>query len=344
MPSPEHHHNNFDFVRVVAAFCVIVSHQFALAGLREPSVLNVHSLGGFGVLVFFSISGYLVSRSWDADPHALRFLVKRFLRIWPGLAVVVVLAAFVLGPLVSNLPLRDYYSHPLIWEYLKNLQFNLRDELPLSFVGNALPGAVNGSMWTIPIEVKCYGLLGLLGVVGLLNCRWLITFLTTMTVVAYAVLEPRGDKMMAMMSLRPEQRFVLEFGLFFFAGVMFHKLDIEFSAKRQRWALALCLSGALLAYSLHRPFLALWLAIPMTILLVGTASTAFIRRAGRFGDVSYGLYLYAFPVQQTLFWMYKDRLSWWMLLVLVSATTLGLAFASWHLVEKMALRLKAGLI
>ena len=155
-------------------------------------------------------------------------------------------------------------------------------------------------MWTIPIEVKCYGLLGLLGVVGLLNCRWLITFLTTMTVAAYAVLEPRGDKMMAMMSLGPEQRFVLEFGLLFFAGVMFHKLDIEFSAKRQRWALALCLSGALLAY--------------------------------------------AFPVQQTFFWMYKDRLSWWMLLVLVSATTLGLAFASWHLVEKMALRLKAGLI
>jgi peptidoglycan/LPS O-acetylase OafA/YrhL len=336
----EHPHNNFDFVRILAAFCVIVSHQFALGGLREPSVLNVHSLGGFGVLVFFSISGYLVSKSWEADPNALRFLLKRFLRIWPGLAVVVVLAAFVLGPFVSDLSLRDYYSHPLIWEYLKNLQFNLRDELPLSFVGNALPGAVNGSVWTIPIEVKCYALLGLIGVVGLLKFRWVIPALTVVAVIAYAVVEPRGDKIITLLGLRPEQRFSLEFGLFFFAGVIFHKLDVESSIKRQRWALALCLGAALVAYALQRPFLALWLAVPMATLFIGTASTPYIRQTGRFGDVSYGLYLYAFPVQQTLFWLYKDTLSWAALLVLVSAITLCLAFASWHLVEKVALRLK----
>lgn len=309
MPPSKHRDNNFDFVRVVAAFCVIVSHQFALAGLGEPSVLNVHSLGGFGVLVFFSISGYLVSRSWEADPNALRFFLKRFLRIWPGLAVVIVLVAFVLGPFVSNLSLRDYYSHPLIWEYLKNLRFSLRDELPLSFVGNALPGAVNGSIWTIPIEVKCYALLGLLGVCGLLRYHWLITTVTVVAVIAYAVVEPRGDDMMVLLSLRPEQRFVLEFSLFFFAGVMFHTLDVRLSVARQYWALGLCLSAALLAYALHRPFLALWLAVPIAVLLIGTASTPYIRQTGRFGDVSYGLYLYAFPVQQTFFWLHKDRLS-----------------------------------
>jgi peptidoglycan/LPS O-acetylase OafA/YrhL len=260
MPPTEHQQNNFDFIRVVAAFCVIVSHQFALAGLREPSVLDVHSIGGFGVLVFFSISGYLVSKSWEADPNAFRFLLKRFLRIWPGLAVVVLLAALVLGPLVSKLSLHDYYFHPL----------------------------------------------------------------------------------MAVLKWRPEQRFALEFSLFFFAGVLFHQLDVQASVKRQRWALALCLCAALIANALHRPLLSLWLAVPMTTLIFGTASTACIRHTGRYGDVSYGLYLYAFPVQQTLFWLYKDKLSWPVLLGLVSAITWCLAFASWHLVEKMALRLKPG--
>lgn len=327
---------------MVAAFCVIVSHQFALVGLREPSILDVHSIGGFGVLVFFSISGYLVSKSWQADPNAFRFLLKRFLRIWPGLAVVILLAACVLGPFVSSLPLRDYYFHPLIGEYLKNLQFNLRDELPLSFDGNTLPTAINGSIWTIPIEVKCYALLGLLGVTRLFNFRWLIAALTALVVIAYAVVEPRGDTLMAALHWRPEQRFALEFSLFFFAGVLFHKLDVQASVRRQRWALALCWGAALMAYALHRPWLSLWLVLPITTLLFGTASTAYIRQTGRFGDVSYGLYLYAFPVQQTLFWLYKDTLSWPTLLVLVSAATLCLAFVSWHLVEKVALRLKPG--
>jgi peptidoglycan/LPS O-acetylase OafA/YrhL len=229
-----------------------------------------------------------------------------------------------------------------IGEYLKNLQFNLRDELPLAFDGNTLPTAINGSIWTIPIEVKCYALLGLLGVTGLLRSRWVIATLTALVVIAYAVVEPRGDSLMAVLKWRPEQRFALEFSLFFFAGVLFHQLDVQASVKRQRWALALCLCAALIANALHRPLLSLWLAVPMTTLIFGTASTACIRHTGRYGDVSYGLYLYAFPVQQTLFWLYKDKLSWPVLLGLVSAITWCLAFASWHLVEKMALRLKPG--
>jgi len=71
------HLNNFDVVRVVAALFVVVSHQFALTGLPEPTFLNVHTLGGLGVLVFFSVSGYLVAQSWQADPHVLRFAARR---------------------------------------------------------------------------------------------------------------------------------------------------------------------------------------------------------------------------------------------------------------------------
>ena len=97
---------------------------------------------------------------------------------------------------------------------------------------------------------------------------------------------------------------------------------------------------AAVALACARPLLALWLVLPVTVLVVGNASTPYFRRAGRFGDLSYGLYIYAFPVQQTLIWLFKDRLSWWSVLGLTLIVTFTLAFASWHLVEKWALRLK----
>ena len=80
-PALPHRLNNFDSLRLTAALFVLVSHQHALTGLPEPSILNVHSLGGLGVLIFFSISGFLVAQSWQADPNLWRFSAKRLLRI-----------------------------------------------------------------------------------------------------------------------------------------------------------------------------------------------------------------------------------------------------------------------
>jgi len=88
-----HGDNNFDGVRLAAALCVLASHQCLMSGLPEPRIVGPLTLGGFAVLVFFAISGYLVASSWSADPEAWRFAARRFLRIWPAYAVVVVGAA-----------------------------------------------------------------------------------------------------------------------------------------------------------------------------------------------------------------------------------------------------------
>ena len=119
-----------------------------------------------------------------------------------------VLSTVVLGPWVSSLSLPDYFAHPLLADYACNLVFNLRDLLPLHFSGNVLPTAVNGSLWTIALELACYGALAL---------------------------------------------------------------------------------------ALDRPQLTLWLVLPATVVLSGLSSTPGLQRAGRFGDLSYGLYIYAFP-------------------------------------------------
>ena len=106
----------------------------------------------------------------------------------------------------------------------------------------------------------------------------------------------------------------------------------------QRGTLVLVVAS--LALLLGRPLLALWLAVPTLTLLFGITATPGLRSAGRFGDVSYGIYIYAFPVQQTFIWLYKDGLCFWQLLAASVAVTVVLAFLSWHLVENPALRFK----
>ncbi len=85
-------------MRLLAAGMVLYSHQFALTGRAEPRPFGLLTMGTFGVLVFFAISGFLVAQSWDRDPHILRFAAKCFLRVWPGLAAVTLVAALVVGP------------------------------------------------------------------------------------------------------------------------------------------------------------------------------------------------------------------------------------------------------
>jgi peptidoglycan/LPS O-acetylase OafA/YrhL len=321
--------NNFDAVRLLVALCVLISHQRALSAMTEPDILHVFSLGGLGVAVFFAMSGFLVAQSWHADPHVLRFAAKRLLRIWPGLAVAVVLCAVVLGPLVTTLPWRDYFADPSFGQYFDNLRFSWRDQLPLRFEGSFLPTSINGSLWTIALELQCYVLLGLLGAAGLLRWPWLTLGLVLTAASLFAITEPRGQTL-----------FLVGFGVFFFSGTAIHAFKLLESGRRLWWVLAACWALAGAALAVGRPLLALWLVVPVTALAVGNASTPYLRRVGRFGDLSYGTYIYAFPVQQTLIWLFKDRLSWTAVLALTVATTLALAFASWHLVEKRALRLK----
>jgi peptidoglycan/LPS O-acetylase OafA/YrhL len=337
--SPITHRNNFDAVRLAAALCVVVSHQFALNGLHEPTLLNVHSLGGFGVLVFFSVSGYLVAQSWTADPQVLRFAARRLLRIWPGLAAVVLLSTFVWGPLVSPLPWREYLRQPQIPDYLHNLLFDMRGGLPINFVGNALPFAVNGPLWTIPLELKCYVVLAVLGMSGLLRWKWLVAGLTAAVAARYGIVEARGDALASNMGWTLEQHFLLEFGLFFAAGVLLQYFFTG-SASRLLAILGLCWVAGLASIQLARPLFGLLLIVPCTVIWIATASTPVLRRSGRFGDLSYGLYIFAFPVQQTLVWLNHGRLPWAPLFLVTLVACFAIAFVSWHVVEKRALRLK----
>lgn len=333
---PRRNLNNFEFVRLFAAWCVLVGHQYALSGRVEPTLLGVHSIAGFGVLIFFSISGYLVTSSWLTDPSACRFAARRMLRIWPGLAVAVALTALVLGPSVSGLSLPEYLGHPKLMQYLHNLKFDLRDELPLSFVGSALPSAVNGSLWTIPLELTCYTVLVACGVGTMLERRRLTAALVLLVVISCYAVVPRG--FMRMHSWSIENFYLFEFGLFFAIGGLLRLFNAMASRSRVRLVLVAGWTCFFAALSANRPLLGLLAVVPATSVAVGLSRWPLISRLGRWGDISYGTYLYAFPIQQTVIWLWHDKVSWPVLLLASVAFTTAMASVSWFLVERPALR------
>ena len=149
------HKNLFDLLRLVAATMVLWSHAYALTGNPSPGWFG-NALGTLGVKIFFIISGLMITRSWLDDPRLWAFTMRRVLRIMPGLILVVVVCAFVMGPLVTTLPVGEYFRSYGTRFYLWNILLFPIYNLPGVFAGNIYPIAVNGSLWSLPAEVCMY--------------------------------------------------------------------------------------------------------------------------------------------------------------------------------------------
>jgi len=337
MPVTETRNNNFDFLRLLAAFMVLYSHQYPLLGSESPYITHLAdnwglSFGSLGVAIFFAISGYLVTQSWVHDPHLGRYLAKRFLRVWPGLAVVTLLAVFVLGPLVSTLNLHDYFHDPRTWNYLRALYLKIIFHLPGVFAQNPFPDAVNGSLWTVRIEFRWYLYLLALGMATcIVKPHWrrhlFLAAIAVLAVYYFAVHHPQTQA---------ERSWTLDYGMYFCLGALMYLYRDRW--KPVYWLLAVMAGVA--ASILGQTVMAALVIIVPSVIVFGRAATPVIKSVGRLGDVSYGVYIYAFLLQQTLAWYFGDGLSFTSHLLLVTVMTLICAFASWHLVEKPALSLK----
>ena len=328
--SLQKNHNNFDALRLVAAWAVLFSHQFPVIDLTYPDFVNIPMVGGAAVMAFFSISGYLVTLSWQHQPSFWCFAGKRFLRLWPALCVVSMVCLFIVGPVFTALPLRTYWTSTGTWDYLENLLLRIHYPLPGVFGQHPLPNAVNGPLWTIPIEATCYAVLAIAGLFGLLKNRYvwvslcgayLAWFLGTQT-----------------MDLRGAMQHWLEFPAYFVFGSLIASLNIWFLRQRFAWS-ALATAVALITYSLGFKYSALLIFLPPFLISIGTVSWPVLSQAGRFGDVSYGVYLYAFPIQQSVYALWP-ALSFGTSLLVVTIFTLCAGWLSWRLVEAPALRLK----
>ena len=297
----------------------------------EPLVLGIHSLGGFAVLVFFTLSGYLVTTSWLNDPNVFRFAARRALRVWPALISVVLFSTYVLGTWLTELRAADYLRNPGTSAYLANIWLETRFALPGVFLHNPHAGSVNGSIWTIPFEVLCYAILATVGMLGILRFRKTSVVLILLACIAYQV--KLGPDFHSDWGLRWEMM------VYFFVGCLICLIKPYWENRRFLWFTVLSLVGLAL-YLLGFRYLGLMIGLSFAIIYFGISSTPVIRQFGRWGDPSYGLYLIAFPIQQTIIQLFWPSLGFTATLALTIAVTTVLAYLSWHLLEKKALQLK----
>jgi peptidoglycan/LPS O-acetylase OafA/YrhL len=320
--------NCFDALRLLAALAVLVSHSFALAGRHQPSIGET-TIGTAAVIVFFSISGFLITQSWRYEPHLWRYLAKRVLRIMPALIVVLALVTFLLGPLVSTRPLGSYMQSSQTWTFfVRNAVFRSAGELPGVFVHNPYPRAIDGSLWTLPIEVHAYLLVAVLGVVGLLRMRASAAGAFLAVCLASAAMPQTVGNVLG------DDELVRTFAL----GALFYLYRDR--VPWRAWIAAVLLLAWVLARDSGAALSLAVLAIAYTTIYLAHRLPMLLRSLTRHGDFSYGIYVWAFPMQQTAALVWKGISPVELIAVSLPVTCL-LAFLSWRLVEQPALRLKA---
>jgi peptidoglycan/LPS O-acetylase OafA/YrhL len=326
--------NNFDLLRLFAALLVFWFHALAFTGRPAPMLFSWVAPGPLGVYIFFLISGYLVAKSWDSDPDAPRFLARRALRIFPALIVLVVLTALVLGPALTALPLRDYFHHSFFHQYFYNIALLPRYALPGVFEHQVVANAVNGSLWSLPVEFTLYLMLLLLGVVR--APRWAIALLLVAACWLTLTWSVVRENLIVVYGMVLQD--VVQYGVYFLVGVCVGRFRLE------RWltVTGVCVSVALMVAAEPWPLVSRavsWVAYPSIFLTFGLATSVAARALARLGDYSYGVYIYAFPVQQSVNYLFPALpMATYVLLSL--ALTFAFAAASWHLIESRALRWK----
>ena len=324
--------NAFIALRIAAASAVIFSHHFPIAAVQAPAWLHFSMVGGVAVMVFFTISGYLVTLSWLREPRLLAFAGKRLLRLWPGMLVAIAAGVLVFGPAFSTLPVREFWAHPETLEHWRNLWLvKAYVTLPGVFMRNPLPGLMNGPLWTIPMEVLCYAVLMLLGALGLLRWRWLASG-ALLAYMAYFVLQRNAD-------LSGLMQHWFEYPAYFAYGSLIALNRLAFIQHGKRVVLLLAPVAALLfwGFKLEHTAGLLWLA-PLIIYL-GLQRSAVWTRLQRLGDPSYGIYLLGCPIAQAVYALWPG-LPFLTSMALALVLSMAAGYASWHAVESPALRLK----
>jgi peptidoglycan/LPS O-acetylase OafA/YrhL len=331
--------NNVQLVRACAAACVLLFHCYALTGhwTEEPlwRLTRDANLGALGVHTFFVISGFLVTQSWFARARLAPFVAARVLRIYPAL-VMAALFSVVLAGASSTRAAADFWRDAVTLDYLAHtpLGFTVRHFLPGAYPDNPSPGAANGSLYTLPFELRLYVALALLGALGILQRRWVASGVLAAGV-ACAALHPAWlDHVMGAAAELRVHVLVELFLLGALAWVWRDAIPVSRIAALAAVAL-LALDPAGLA---RDTFLAPLLAY--VVLTVAYHPALRWRAFNRLGDYSYGLYVYAFPIQQTLI-AQIPRIAPTTLFAFAFPLTLALAMVSWHALERPALGLKS---
>lgn len=342
-PSSIRRENNLNLLRLIAASAVLFSHAFDFHGEHDWFKGYFGYSGGWlAVSLFFSMSGYLIYKSIMNSRDVRSFTVARCLRIFPGLIVMLLVTTVLLGLFASTVSWAEFFSTPQTLKYVggNSILYVPQYFLPGVFEENIYKGVVNGSLWTLRFEFTCYILTLLFFVFGIYETDKRFVIAAVAIIFAYVAYIAYGF-------MSENQAVVLFDGnslsklhrlyFAFFLGVVYAKWEQSISIK-----LVAVVTAWIACLALHNTVLISTLLILATFLsafwIAGLGGQLFTE-ARKIPDVSYGIYIYAFPIQQVLAqifpqWGPPTNASVGLILTIIPATL------SWYLVEKPALKLK----
>jgi peptidoglycan/LPS O-acetylase OafA/YrhL len=316
--------NNFNLIRMLAAFLVIEAHSCAVTH-RADFIRSFLGVGGgdLGVDIFFVLSGYLIAKSWTGKSWQ-EFTWARIMRIYPALWVSTILSVLLVGLFFSE---PGFFARPTTLSYL----WHNATMLPHFSAQTDLPGAFgtghdfNISLWTLPFELQMYLTLAVVGAIVGLRAPYIAVIVLAG---AWLMLHFSG-------SSEPNRGRLL---YFFFSGTLAFVLRERITLDGR---IALALAGAVAASFAMAPA---WRAgmleftLPYLVLWCAYIPSGFVRSWNRLGDYSYGSYIFAHPIQMGLA-AYGLTTIWWSNILASAAIILPLAALSWHFLEKKALAL-----
>jgi len=333
----ERFQNNYDFLRIFAAFCIIFFHSFALLGKSAEDPLFQLSGGQVhfsfvGLSIFFCISGYLIAKSAVKSPTVINYLWKRLLRIQPLLLVTCFFTIFFVGPLFTGLPLKDYFSNTETYTYFRNILpvFGMQFTLPGVFTHHVDKG-VNGSLWTLIIEERMYILMTLIFLYKKDKSKYFI-FLILIINILYIV-----NRYFFYGEILPYLSTTgFYYSLLFLNSACLYLLKLRFK-ESQFLLISVSFICVLIGILFPKLNLVFFFALPVLVNSIAKIKGK-LNFAGKYGDFTYGTYVFSFPVQQIL--IAKGVLNPYYLFLITAIIVLPLAILSWNLIEYPFLKLK----
>lgn len=318
--------NNLNLIRFIAATLVIISHSFPITqGDNSNEILYIlthgqEKLGSLSVKIFFIVSGFLITQSWYRKNNIKDFIKARILRIFPALIISLFITVFIIGLICTNLTKKEYLSNINTYKYLTSISLiKIQYELPGVFDNNILKGVVNGSLWTLYYEFICYCLVAILGRLSILKKYCIIFFSITFT-----------------LSILKSSNFLLLTSYFFVGSLIYiyrSKIKLDFKifilSLISTFVFGYCeLLKIILPFTLS--YIVMYLAFNKNIKMY---------KFGTKNDVSYGLYIYSFPIQQMIV-HYLKNMPWYYNFISSFIITLLISYISWNLVEKPIMKYK----
>lgn len=327
--------NNFTMIHIVAAVMVIAGHQFILMGGASPQIMGTE-ISALGVRVLFLVSGYLVSASFLRSKSVLKYTVKRLSRIYPPLVLCLIITVLFMRIATSNL---EFYWQSAWIYFLNNLAMRPKFDLAGVFLDNPYAGAVNGSLWTLPIELLCYFLLiPYMKIIAMLDSHnnvktiFSIAILSVLSWVDVFYVNMQGKSIPTVWPVDLTSGVIL--AIYFFVGVAFQTLALKKFCNWQVAPIAIIVWTFLpsLIQSILSPYLISYIVMSFALAEKPLYCNLFKR------DICYGMYLYAFPVQQFVIWLFlvelKVSLPIYVLLLISLVVTILFARIQYWLIEE----------